>query len=859
MSLSKILTEDFLTCSICHEKFKEPKVLSCSHTFCQHCLQDHWDSNFQGQLQFPCPICRRQCDLPVGGVSRLQTNHLVVSISHTLAQVEQAKATKKCELCCLKNVPNPPTATNRCLNCEENMCGDCSSDHVLHKLNRDHKLFPVDQLGSDKYVTELHARQNVFCDHNNKDPVEIFCPVCKKYICATCMCLEHKNHDCLRIKNAADKRKEKLELLVRHTEKKRPLYGHFKTAAEDQKTSVEEGRKKAKSQVNKQLELVIKIAHQRAEDLLGEIDAKSNAKLEVLNALIANATAEQNQLDDVVDFSRKLINHGNDMDVLQMASACEQISESIHAIKIPTLPAAMTQLQLITNDMEECVTNINRCLGDVVPAVSGRLVTTFKVELTKSPEEMITHVTTDTNGDILIGIWCDEDFSRNRIHIYDATFVLQGTIPNPKTAENETGGNVRTFHSESPEAVAVNSKGHYVVAGHNTLTVHHKDGKVLQTTPDPGGKCVKHIHCNVNDDVIVTDPGNDHIRVYDPTLQFKYRYGTQGDGDAQVDGPLGTCSLDNGDIILTDFINHRLHLVSPDGKFKQFILSKDNGLFNPRDVTINHLGKLVVAEEGGQINFFELILVPGEMSLSKILTEDFLTCSICLEKFKVPKALSCSHTFCQHCLQDYLDRNFQGQPCFPCPICRRQCDLPGGGVSRLQTNHLVVSISHTLAQVEKAKTVKKCEVCCLKNVLNPPTATKRCLNCEENMCGDCSSDHVLHKLNRDHKLFPVDQLGSDEYVAELRARQNVLCDHNNEDPVEIFCPVCKKYICPTCSFLEHQGHNCLRINAAADKRKEKLELLVRPIEKKSLLYDQFKTAAEDQKKSVEEGRKKAKS
>ncbi|XP_013415287.1 tripartite motif-containing protein 3-like [Lingula anatina] len=512
------------------------------------------------------------------------------------------------------------------------MCGDCSSEHVLHKLNRDHKLFPVDQFDSDEYAKELHARQNVLCDHNNKDPVEIFCSVCKKYICATCMFLEHKEHDCLRLKSAAVKRKEKLELHVRSIEKRSLLYDQIKTAAVDQKTAVEQERMKSKSQVNKQLELVIKMARQRAGDLLEEIDTMSNAKLEVLNTLFATATTEQNQLNDVVDFSRKLINHGNDKDVLQMVAACEQSNEgALQSLDIPKLPAALTQLQLITQDMEECVTNINSCFGDVVPAASGRLVRSIKVELTMSPKEFINHVTTGANGDTLIGIWCNEDKSRNRIHIYDTTFALQGTIPNPRAVKNNAfggiaidddgnivtscqtsneiivytkrGNKVRNFRSKSPEAVAVNSKGHYVVAGRYTLTVHHKDGKILQTTSDPGGKYQKYIHCNVNDDVIVT---GDRMRVYDSTLQLKYRYGTQGDGDEQVNIPLGTCCLDNGDIILTDFGNNRLHLVSPDGKLKCFLLSKENGLHQPKDVAINHLGKLVVAEKEGVIKSFEL-------------------------------------------------------------------------------------------------------------------------------------------------------------------------------------------------------------------------------------------------------------
>ncbi|XP_013408265.1 tripartite motif-containing protein 2-like [Lingula anatina] len=636
MSLSKVLTKDYLTCSICHEKFKDPKVLGCSHTFCQHCLQQLLDTNVQGRPGFPCPICRRQCDLPWRGVSGLQTNHLLVSISHTIDQMEQAKADKKCEVCCLKNVRNPPPATKRCLDCEESMCRDCSSDHVLHKSSRDHKLFPVDQIDSDEYVTELRARQNILCDHNKKDPVEVFCQRCEMYICGICMFLEHKDHDCLRIKTAADKRKEKLKIHAKPIEKKSLLCHQFKTAAKDQKASVQERGKEAKKQVNKQTELVIKMVRQRAADLLEEIDAKSNAVLEVIDNLIATATATQNQIDDAVDFSRKLINHGSDMDVLQMASACEESSKSVQTLDIPTLPAAITHvdLQIINNDIEDCVTNINRCLGDVIPVASGRLVTSFKVELAESPEEIISHVTTDTNGDILIGIWCQKDMSRNRIHIYDTTFVLQGTIPNPRAAEKyafagiaidddgniftrclgsneiivytKTGNHVRTFHSASPEAVAVNSKGHYVVAGNSTLTVHHKDGKVLKKTLDPESNCVKYIHCNVNDQVIVTDQGNDHIRVYDSTLQLKYRYGTKGDGDGQVNGPGGTCCLDNGDIILIDLNNHRLHLVSQDGKFKQFLLSKENGLNWPRDVAINRLGQLVVGEKTGEIKVYEL-------------------------------------------------------------------------------------------------------------------------------------------------------------------------------------------------------------------------------------------------------------
>ncbi|KAJ4943557.1 hypothetical protein JOQ06_006057 [Pogonophryne albipinna] len=34
--------EEDLCCSVCHDIFKDPVVLSCSHSFCRACLQSWW-------------------------------------------------------------------------------------------------------------------------------------------------------------------------------------------------------------------------------------------------------------------------------------------------------------------------------------------------------------------------------------------------------------------------------------------------------------------------------------------------------------------------------------------------------------------------------------------------------------------------------------------------------------------------------------------------------------------------------------------------------------------------------------------------------------------------------------------------
>ncbi|XP_041657757.1 zinc-binding protein A33-like [Cheilinus undulatus] len=48
--------EEDLCCSVCHDIYKNPVVLSCSHSFCKTCLQSWWKEK---QTQ-ECPICKRR-------------------------------------------------------------------------------------------------------------------------------------------------------------------------------------------------------------------------------------------------------------------------------------------------------------------------------------------------------------------------------------------------------------------------------------------------------------------------------------------------------------------------------------------------------------------------------------------------------------------------------------------------------------------------------------------------------------------------------------------------------------------------------------------------------------------------------
>ncbi|KAI3369705.1 hypothetical protein L3Q82_024553 [Scortum barcoo] len=49
-------SEEDLSCPVCQDVFKDPVVLTCSHSFCKDCLQKWW----KGKPIQECPICKRK-------------------------------------------------------------------------------------------------------------------------------------------------------------------------------------------------------------------------------------------------------------------------------------------------------------------------------------------------------------------------------------------------------------------------------------------------------------------------------------------------------------------------------------------------------------------------------------------------------------------------------------------------------------------------------------------------------------------------------------------------------------------------------------------------------------------------------
>ncbi|XP_059183069.1 E3 ubiquitin-protein ligase TRIM35-like [Centropristis striata] len=119
------LEEDFC-CSVCHDIFKDPVLLSCSHSFCKDCLQSWWT----GKQTKECPVCKRRSskdDPPC--------NLVLKNLCESFLQERDQRASEA--LCSL----HAEKLKLFCLDHQQPVCVVCSHS----KEHTNHRFRPIDE------------------------------------------------------------------------------------------------------------------------------------------------------------------------------------------------------------------------------------------------------------------------------------------------------------------------------------------------------------------------------------------------------------------------------------------------------------------------------------------------------------------------------------------------------------------------------------------------------------------------------------------------------------------------------------------------------------------------------------------
>ena len=168
-----------LECSICLDTYKEPKTISCLHTFCCKCLENHARASHR-QGKFRCPECQAQINLPEGNrFDSLPTSFFHNSLLSLLAVRQSGDVSSITCGNCTKSISD----VHCCFDCVEFMCPVCLKAHEVMRVFQEHKVVPVKEFQTEDY--EALLKRQPFCSeqYHEREITRFFCLSCQSCVC----------------------------------------------------------------------------------------------------------------------------------------------------------------------------------------------------------------------------------------------------------------------------------------------------------------------------------------------------------------------------------------------------------------------------------------------------------------------------------------------------------------------------------------------------------------------------------------------------------------------------------------------------------------------------------------------------
>ena len=164
--MASVKSFDLYTCKVCLENMldKNPRSLSCLHTFCTDCLM-----KVMKYGTILCPTCRKSTTVPSNDINNLVINFMLQEFAGHLKELHSNKALM-CQLCLVDS------ALLKCQECIQLLCEDCSLKHNKVKTFKEHKLFKL-------------------CPKHKEGMITHLCMKCVQPSCSKCVMTEHLDHE----------------------------------------------------------------------------------------------------------------------------------------------------------------------------------------------------------------------------------------------------------------------------------------------------------------------------------------------------------------------------------------------------------------------------------------------------------------------------------------------------------------------------------------------------------------------------------------------------------------------------------------------------------------------------------------
>ncbi|XP_056405461.1 nuclear factor 7, brain-like [Hyla sarda] len=284
---------DELSCSICLNIYTDPVTLRCGHNFCRACIGRALDTQI-GSGVYTCPECREEfLERPL-----LYTSIALRNIAERF-QTIQPESFIFCTYCSHSPVP----AAKSCLSCKVSLC----ERHLrVHSRSKEHVL------------TEPTASMEAGKCPIHKKTLEYYCSEDTAFICVTCcLATEHQGHQVDLIEEAAKKKRDKMNVLLKNLKAKN-------AKIEKRVQDLQECRKDIQEKiagVRKRVIALFQDIRRQLEDLEKKILSDISKQKDQVTAMASNLTqkldVQKDELYSKILYANELCNMTEPVAILQ--------------------------------------------------------------------------------------------------------------------------------------------------------------------------------------------------------------------------------------------------------------------------------------------------------------------------------------------------------------------------------------------------------------------------------------------------------------------------------------------------------------------------------------------------------------
>ncbi|XP_067105916.1 tripartite motif-containing protein 2 isoform X2 [Osmerus mordax] len=578
------IDKQFLICSICLDRYDNPKVLPCLHTFCEKCLQNYIPAH---SLTLSCPVCRQTSILPEKGVAALQSNFFITNLMDVLQRP--------------------------------------ADSHT-------HQAAALDTIAS------VATGQPLSCPNHGGNVMEFYCPQCETAMCQECTSGEHGDHPTVPLRDVVEQHKASLQGQLDAVKNRLPeidtalqVLSEILQQLTNQKSSIE-------GDIHTTFDELQKTLNVRKSVLLMELEVNYGLKQKVLQAQLDTLLQGQEGIKSSCRFTEQALSHGTEAEVLLVK---KQMSERLSELAIqdlPLQPGENHQLDFLveTDGLKKSIHNLgtivttNAVASETVATGEGLrqcvagLPTSVTIttkdkdgELCKMGNAAITAEIATPAGSIGDGEILD---NKNGTYEYLYTAAKEGSFTlSLRLYDQHIRGSpfkIRAAKSAdvSPTSDGVKKRLKSPGSGHVKQKAIKRPASMYSTgkrKENPieddlifriGTKGrnkgeftnLQGVASSAQGKVLIADSNNQCVQIFTNDGQFKSRFGVRGRSPGQLQRPTGVAVHPNGDIIIADYDNKWVSIFSSDGKFKTKIGS--GKLMGPKGVSVDRNGHIIIVD-----------------------------------------------------------------------------------------------------------------------------------------------------------------------------------------------------------------------------------------------------------------------